>query len=82
MVDLVIVGGAVAVAGVAIAAAYAYLSGDDAEAGVDVDGDGEEDVMYPDLESLYPEVEGDADLFDGFADVDADAIVEDLDDAR
>lgn len=41
-----------------------------------------DEVMYPDLESLYPEVAGDTDLFDGFADVDADAIVEDLDDAR
>jgi len=37
-----------------------------------------DDVMYPDLESLYPNVEDEA-LFDGFADVDADAIVEDLD---
>lgn len=35
---------------------------------------------YPDLESLYPEVDEGA-MFDGTADVDADAIVEELDEA-
>jgi hypothetical protein len=39
-----------------------------------------EQMMFPDLESLYPEVESDEDLFDGFADVDADAIIEELED--